>query len=75
MVCILVNWQRHYEEEAQIVMDDDGSARLFSSMEKAAQWAVENLNWEWKVISLSKEEGVPTRQDLDAQRPEAAINH
>ena len=72
MVCILVNWQRHYEEEAQIVMDEDGTARLFTLIEEASEWANENLNWEWKAVSLTNEEGVPTRQDLDAHRPAVA---
>ena len=46
MVCILVNWQRHFEEETQIVMDEDGTARLFASIKEAVEWANENLNWE-----------------------------
>ena len=66
MVCILVNWQRHYEEEAQIVTGEDVTAMIFTSIEEASEWANENLNWEWKVVSLTNEEGVPTRQDLDA---------
>ena len=72
MVCILVNWQRHFEEETQIVLDEDGTARLFTSAKEASEWAEENLNWEWKVVSLSKEEGVPSREVVDAHRPEAA---
>ena len=72
MVCILVNWQRHFEEETQIVMDEDGTARLFASIKEAVEWANENLNWEWKVVSLSKEEGIRPRQEMDAFRPEAA---
>ena len=72
MVCILVNWQRHYEEEAQIVMDEDGTARLFTSIEEASEWAEENLNWEWKVVSLSKTEGANPGQEMDAFRPAVA---
>ena len=72
MVCILVNWQRHYEEEAQIVMDEDGTARLFTSIEVAREWAEENLNWAWKVVSLSEEEGVRPGQEMDAQGPAVA---
>ena len=69
MVCILVNWQRHFEGETQIVMDENGTARLFTSAEEADAWAEENLNWEWKVVSLLKEEGIRPRQEMDAFRP------
>ena len=50
VVCIL-SW--HFPlEDLSLVFDEDGFPMLFDSKEEAREYAEENLDFEWKVISL-----------------------
>ena len=49
---LIIEYQRFYEKEAQLVLNPQGTVRLFETESAAKDYAIVNCAWEYKIVNL-----------------------